>query len=151
MHTQLTDTMPSRVAAIARTRGVALTAEQLDGYSQALAGARVTLDEAWDAHMALWVEDDSRGMPSPAKLIDRVKRARRELEVLRAQVDAKADGDIPEDEHRFGLEASAILGQLLSGEISLREAEQRQDAAARQILGPDALRRYLRAAHEARP
>lgn len=144
-----TVTIADRIVDIAKARGLALTDHGVVAYVEALAG--ITPDEAWDAHIDHWRTVDSRTMPSPAALLERVRRARQARQAAHEASAADQRHEIPDDERRVGLACFAIIQDLSAGELTVDQAEQLMDNVARGTLRPDALKRYERASHEARP
>ncbi|MDX9741985.1 MAG: hypothetical protein RBT81_12550 [Gammaproteobacteria bacterium] len=144
-----TVTIADRIVDVAKARGLAMTNEGIIAYVEALAGS--TPDEVWDAHVDHWRDVDSRTMPSPAALLERIKRARQARRAAQAASDADRRFEAPDDEQRFGAACFQIIRELGIRTLTIEQADQLMDNLARGTLGQDALNRYMRAAHEARP
>jgi hypothetical protein len=128
----------------ARCRGLELDEYQLEGYLLSL--YRHDPADVLEACAVLWRDVDSRTMPTPAAIADRIRVNARE-KAARHLLPAPA---VQDDEHEFGVFCFAVLACQLRKEITPEQAEAAMDAKAREILSPDALRRYNAACAEAR-
>lgn len=110
----------------AKIRGIELTAEQIEGYLDALIGCDPIA--VVNASALLWRETDARAMPTPAALIARI---RAEVAANRGRREQLPEPRRTQEEQQFGLECFAIGRRLLSREIDGLEADRLMVQSAR--------------------